>query len=307
MLDLAAWKGLVGPPLSHLPAIAYFHENQFSYPVVDPVTAQRDAHLAYSNFLTAVSADAVLFNSQYHLDAMISDAASWLSRMPDYSHADQLQAIREKSFVEPPGIGVISDTKEPHSEQPRQTDSAPTVGWVMRWEHDKAPELFADAIAQLVRNKVPFRLCLLGERFAKQHESLERVRSVAGDRIIYDAYAPTSQEYLEQLRNIDIVVSTAKHEFFGIAIAEAILAGAQPLLPNRLAYPEILELERFTSRSELFYESDSDFYPALKQSIDSFSQFGPSKELVKLRARLKKHHWPQRAKSLDDRVSQVCD
>ena len=37
-----------------------------------------------------------------------------------------------------------------------------------------------------------------------------------------------------------VVISTAHHEFFGISILEAIHAGAFPILPNRLSYPELI-------------------------------------------------------------------
>jgi len=37
----------------------------------------------------------------------------------------------------------------------------------------------------------------------------------------------------------DCIVSTAHHEFFGLAVAEAAAAGCLPLLPPRLTYPEI--------------------------------------------------------------------
>ena len=37
-----------------------------------------------------------------------------------------------------------------------------------------------------------------------------------------------------------IVVSTANQENFGIAVAEAVAAGAFPLLPSRLSYPDLL-------------------------------------------------------------------
>ena len=36
------------------------------------------------------------------------------------------------------------------------------------------------------------------------------------------------------------MLSTARHEFFGIAVAEALRAGCLPWLPARLSYPELL-------------------------------------------------------------------
>ena len=46
--------------------------------------------------------------------------------------------------------------------------------------------------------------------------------------------------YVEALSRADVVVSTAFHEFFGVAVVEAIAAGAFPILPNRLSYPELI-------------------------------------------------------------------
>ena len=38
----------------------------------------------------------------------------------------------------------------------------------------------------------------------------------------------------------DVVVSSSMHEFFGISVVEALSAGAVPVLPKRLSYPEVV-------------------------------------------------------------------
>ena len=42
------------------------------------------------------------------------------------------------------------------------------------------------------------------------------------------------------LSRADWVLSTASHEFFGIAVVEAMLMGCLPWLPDRLSYPELV-------------------------------------------------------------------
>ena len=60
---------------------------------------------------------------------------------------------------------------------------------------------------------------------------------ILGDRLVAFGFVP-DQEYVDLLRRADIVVSTADHEYFGIAIVEAMAAGSFPALPGRLVYPE---------------------------------------------------------------------
>jgi glycosyltransferase involved in cell wall biosynthesis len=57
--------------------------------------------------------------------------------------------------------------------------------------------------------------------------------------VTHFGYADETQ-YATLLRRADVVVSTAIHEFFGVAIVEAIYCGCFPVLPRRLSYPEII-------------------------------------------------------------------
>jgi glycosyltransferase involved in cell wall biosynthesis len=85
-----------------------------------------------------------------------------------------------------------------------------------------------------------FELNLLGERYGELPEGaperLERLTSA----IRTNGFAATRADYVRTLGECDLVVSTSRHEFFGVAVVEALAAGCTPLLPARLAYPEIV-------------------------------------------------------------------
>jgi glycosyltransferase involved in cell wall biosynthesis len=67
------------------------------------------------------------------------------------------------------------------------------------------------------------------------------------------------------LSRCDLVVSTAIQENFGIAVVEAILAGCQPVLPDRLAYPEIIPPECHRS---CLYADDHELFGRLARILD---------------------------------------
>ena len=85
-----------------------------------------------------------------------------------------------------------------------------------------APEDYAD-----------FDVALAGQRYTEEPEEFERLRSTLGTRLVHDGHADL-EAYRQLLCAADVVVSTARHEFFGIAVVEAIYAGAFPVLPNQL-------------------------------------------------------------------------
>ncbi len=49
------------------------------------------------------------------------------------------------------------------------------------------------------------------------------------------------REYQALLQQSNVVLSTALHDFQGIAVLEGVAAGCIPVVPNRLAYPELFE------------------------------------------------------------------
>jgi hypothetical protein len=73
-------------------------------------------------------------------------------------------------------------------------------------------------------------------------------------------YVESKGEYWKWLHKADWVLSTAKHEFFGIAVVEALFAGCLPWLPEKLSYRELLPASaRGISPMRRVEESDSIF------------------------------------------------
>lgn len=238
MLDLATLRGMSGPA-QRLPAVVYFHENQLAYPSRYP--GPRDIHFGLTNMTTALASIAshpggdrpcVWWNSGYNRDSFLDALGELLGQMPDHPPLHAVDTIRQRSAVHYPGIDLIRPT-------PRQTDRPPILLWAARWEHDKAPELFFEALDELDRRGVGYRLSVVGEQFAEYPKCFDAARERFADRIVRWGYQPTRVDYEQALREADIVISTARHEFFGLAIAEAISAGCVPVLPDALAYPEV--------------------------------------------------------------------
>ncbi len=249
MLDLATLRGLVPSKVHRLPTVAYFHENQLTYPV--QVEKERDIHFALTNLTTAMAAGEVWFNSAFHRDEWLAAVPRMLKRMPDFQPFDAVEQIRSRSWIYPQGIGEVA-------ERPPRQPGPLRIVWAARWEFDKGPEDFFAALEGLRSLEVPFRISVLGESFRRVPE----VFAVAGERFAEEidhwGYQPDREAYLAALSAADVIVSTARHEFFGVGAAEAVAAGCYPLLPQRLAYPELLSAIDPTVRSDFFYDGSVD-------------------------------------------------
>lgn len=253
-LDAAAFRGLLPAPLATLPLFLYFHENQFAYPV--QVEAERDVHFALTNLTSALAADRIAFNSLYNLESFLSGARDLLARMEDMALPGWEADIRAKAEILFPPLEFTEIDACPAR---AKEDGPPVILWNHRWEHDKDPDFFFATLFALAEKGVDFRLMVLGQAFRSRPPVFAEAAERLASRIIHFGYVRQREEYCQLLRRADVVVSTARHEFYGMAVLEAVRAGCRPLVPDRLAYRELLP--------ERFRYQDADFEQRLCQSL----------------------------------------
>ncbi len=232
MVDVAELRGLLPPALRSLPLVVYFHENQLVYPVQK--ANEKNERFALINWVSALAGDELWFNSQYNLNTLLAGLDKLLRKMPDEKSLDTLQAIRLKSQIQPLGIESIGQLASQGKTHP-----ALHIAWVARWEHDKHPEQFFAALKALKALGVNFRLTCLGQSFRKWPPAFDQAQEDFQKEIVQFGFMENRREYHQALRECDVVVSTADHEFFGIALLEGVSGGLIPLVPRRLVYPEI--------------------------------------------------------------------
>ncbi len=253
MLNLPAWLGLLRQQLpAHTPLALYMHENQLTYPWRPG--EGRDLTYAMINWLSQLAADAVIFNSRYHHDAWFAELPDLLKHYPDYTHLRLVEPVRARSAVLPVGIEARAIAESTVSGEP---SAPPLILWNQRWEHDKRPDRFFDLLYRLRAAGIAFRLAVAGENFRQVPAEFEEARTRLADVIVHWGYLPTRADYLHLLQQADLLISTTEHEFFGISVLEALAAGAFPLLPDRLSYPELLPAALhapclYADESELF-------------------------------------------------------
>lgn len=285
MLNLAEFLGLCPEPIRRLPRVVYFHENQLTYP--NREESDRDLHLAYSNITTALAADAIWFNSEYHHREFLTAAREFLRRMPDRRQPELVDRIEERSEVQSPGISQVP----PSRESDRPTGPLRIV-WVSRWEHDKRPDIFFAALRLLIDRGVDFRVSVLGESYRNSPPCFAKAREWLGGRVDHWGFAESRSEYEDVLRTSDVVVSTAEHEFFGIAVLEAVSAGCVPLVPRALAYPETLG-----ANHAWFHDNSAE--GGARQLERLAGCLTPS---VKPSTDVSRFDWVTRATEMDDRI-----
>jgi glycosyltransferase involved in cell wall biosynthesis len=244
-VNLPEFLGLAREATSGVPTLVYFHENQLTYP--NRYSEEWDFQFPLTNIKSAMAADACAFNSRFNLDGFLTEIPRFMRRFPDHLPRGVVSRIEARSEVLPPPFDPAAFDAAPlvRGERPR-------VVWPHRWDHDKGPEAFFAAVSRLAEEGVDFEVAVAGEEHGDMREEFERLRASLGERVVALGGLDTRETYAAMLRGCDVATSTARHEFFGLAMVESAYAGCFPLVPDRLAYPDVYPPEcRYGSGEEL--------------------------------------------------------
>lgn len=273
MLDLTTFLALTRRRTGHTPAVLYMHENQLTYPLpaegaTGPMRRQkgeRDLHYAFINFASMMAADCVLFNSHYHRRSFFDALPNFLKHFPEYNELETMEVTAAKSRVLPAGVdaGRLERPEGLDEEPAIRAERPPLIIWNQRWEYDKNPAAFFQALYAVAGEGIPFRLALCGERFRRRPVEFEEAQERLAEQIVHVGYAEP-ERYRSLLWEAEITVSTAIHEFFGISILEAITCHTFPILPRRLSYPELIP-DAFHGRC--LYENEDGLLQRLRWAL----------------------------------------
>ncbi|GAA0681207.1 DUF3524 domain-containing protein [Marinobacterium maritimum] len=234
MCDLTGLRGLV-PELASIPTLVYFHENQFAYPESGREFSSVEPQIL--NIYNALAADRILFNSEFNRQTLVEGAATLLRKLPDQVPVGLTERMTDRSEVVPvplPDEVFLPATPEPGPLQ---------LVWNHRWEFDKGPELLLTAIRAMQNRGIDFQLHVVGQQFRHTPKVFDEVHQQLQSRgnLGCWGHVESIDDYRRLLQCSDAVLSTALHDYQGIAILEGVAAGCTPVVPDRLAYRELFE------------------------------------------------------------------
>lgn len=260
MLDLPAFLALTRPRFERTPVLVYMHENQFTYPRLRGT--KLNSWFGQINYLSACVADVVAFNSEFHRQDFLG-ALQTLARQPNnWLIEEAIGAIEAKSMVLPVGV-ELDWLDERRVDRPV---GRPWLLWNHRWEFDKAPEMFARVVRRLADEGLDFGLVLAGKPGPNPNPALVSLAADLPTFVEHCGYVESREAYARLLWQCDIVVSTARHEFFGVGMVEAMYCGCLPLAPKRYNYPALVPE---SLHEACLFDTEEEMAAKLRQMVTS--------------------------------------
>lgn len=300
MLDLATFKGLCAVEVRYVPIVIYFHENQLTYPWSEndkDVRLGRDNHYGFINYTSALAADHVLFNSDYHRTSFLNALPLFLKQFPDNQNPNTVEAIEMKSSTMYLGLNLKQfDILKPKDSEVR---NRATILWNHRWEYDKNADEFFSALYQIQERGWEFNLVVLGKEYQARPGIFDEARERLKDRILHWGFTESREEYAKWLWESDILPVTSNQDFFGASIVEAMYCNVKPLLPKRLAYPEHLP----TGLHHVFFYEEGQLVDRLQRWIKDVSVLRKQQT----RSFVEHYDWTQIAPQLDELLDNIID
>ncbi len=298
MLDLTTLVALRRRELQGIPLAIYFHENQITYPwspTDQDVQLERHNEYGFINFTSALAADRLFFNSEFHRQSFLEALPGFLKQFPDRRHLDLVSQIADKSEVLYLGL----DLQQFNAFRETASAGPPIILWNHRWEYDKHPEAFYRLLLRLRAEGLPFRLVVLGESYAKSPIIFKKIETEFKTELLHFGFAPDFETYARWLWQAQVLPVTNVQDFFGGSIVEAMYCRTWPILPNRLAYPEHLAANM---KAECLYDSEEDLFQKTKAAL---SNPPPAEQLDQLQNLVARYDWSTLAAYYDDTLSKL--
>lgn len=233
MTDLSTLKG-IQPRLAGVRSILYFHENQFAYPGAGQDQGQLERQL--TSIYSAITADQLVFNSDYNRKTFLDGAGALLKSMPDHVPRDVVGQLGDKSMV-------LLIPLDDNIYQTDQRIGKISIVWNHRWEYDKGLKELQEIIKSLLLADMDFEFHVIGQQFRNTPGIMLENIDIIGERAGTIGFIESREAYLALLASSHVVLSTAEHEFQGLAVMEAVASGCVPVVPDRLVYPELFPEE----------------------------------------------------------------
>ena len=171
---------------------------------------KHNRHYGFINICSALTADHILYNSNYHNESFHKEGLKFLKNFPDNNELETMNVIQNKSEVL--YLGMDLSKFDPY-ENIKKDD--PLILWNHRWEYDKNPEPFFRNLFKLKEEGLNFKVALLGESFNSNPDVFEEAKVKLKDQIVHYGYCDEFSDYAKWVWMADILPVTSNQDFFG--------------------------------------------------------------------------------------------